>query len=393
MDTADYFQRHDPELRARVARELRRAEIPDEVWGRLHCDGLPYEAITSGSAEVFEEIVSAARGYLKEWNARPRDGRSSANLPPERSKSSLPREVAVELDEYHEHRAQVFSAVAATLADRRPDVRRFRAEYLDGVETRLTEEQAARLLYEFGPKFSFEDGRPKRDYSFVLTDRIRGDILEVQSELSRVARKLAEAYRWRLEEALWFMLTGHEPRVRPLRVKVNLIETSDAPSSSDMRYQAYPEAGLETGHITLVAEPWVDADLIADVYRSVQRQVLKGDNRKKDRRTLDAVLFVARQLRERRSASWDELRKAWNDSQPDSKRHYKSRKGIHQAFARFVRPKYDKPRFRPFAPEPWQEYADAQRRRAAAKRTQMSPESGEFFNSLARGEPGELHEP
>lgn len=377
MDAADYHQREVPELKARVADALRRDSIPDEVWGLVDADGLVYGAITSGSNEDFQELVSSVREYIKEWNAR----RPRHNLPPERPKSPPPGEVAIELDDYTEHRALVFSAVSAMLADRRPDVRRFRAEHLAGAETHLTEEQAAKLLYELEPRYYFEDGRPQRDLGFVLTDEIRGNIVELRADLSHVARKLSEAYRWRREDAEWFVLTGTEPRIRPLSVTVNLVDTRDAPSRT------------ATGQITLVAEPWVDANLVADVYRSVQRQLLGGDNRKKNRRTLDAILFVARHLRDSGPVSWEALRRAWNASTQDRARHYKTRHGLYEAFAGFLRPKYKRPRFKPFVPRPWQQHRDARRERARAEAANMAPELREQLDSLAIREPGELHEP
>jgi hypothetical protein len=76
----------------------------------------------------------------------------------------------------------------------------------------------------------------------------------------------------------WFALTGDAPYVQPLRVHYDSIE--DEPHYPNM------------GQLTLIVEPWVDATEVERVYRSVQRQVLGGDNRKKDKHTLEAARFV-----------------------------------------------------------------------------------------------------
>lgn len=83
--------------------------------------------------------------------------------------------------------------------------------------------------------------------------------------------------------------------------------------------------------------------------------MLGGDNRKKDKHTLEAVRFVAREMR-REHISWAELLRRWNGTQTNPERCYKSRGGLLQAFNRFVRAIY-----RPPAIKPHQELPGVQR--------------------------------
>jgi len=60
----------------------------------------------------------------------------------------VPKEVSIQLDDYSHKRAQVFSQLAAALADTHPDVREFRKRFLGSENIRLTEEHASEFLYE-----------------------------------------------------------------------------------------------------------------------------------------------------------------------------------------------------------------------------------------------------
>lgn len=223
---------------------------------------------------------------------------------PERPNRGVPEEVSIELDDYTQRRAETASAVAAVFADGHPEVREFRRKYLGGEYARLTEEQARQFL---------DDDQPEH----------------ILDEMLSLARKLGWRYRWAYHDTWQFLLTGDAPYVVPLRVHYN--HGHDEPH--------YPSMA----EITLIVEPWVDAKDVECVYRDVQRQVLGGDNRKKDERTLAAVRFAARRMREHGSESWAELKRHWNEAQRDPKRRYKSRGGLHQAFQRFVRAVYHPP--------------------------------------------------
>jgi len=72
----------------------------------------------------------------------------------------------------------------------------------------------------------------------------------------------------------------------------------------------------------MTAEAWVDAKDVERVHRDGQRQVLGGDNRKKAKRTLEAVLFVARQIREHGAEARSKRVERWNGAHLG--RRYKS---------------------------------------------------------------------
>jgi hypothetical protein len=171
------------------------------------------------------------------------------------------------------------------------------------------------------------------------------------SRLHALAKKLSGAYRWRLDAAKWFVLTGDVPYVQPLTIRFSRTISNE---------EHYPN----TAEITMIVEPWVNAKDVERAYRDVQRQVRcgangkGGDNRKKKERTLDAVYFAARQIREGGNESWSELTRCWNRSQKDSRRRYNSRGALQQAFKRFLPPVYNRPTYKPFVPEPWQVQQD-----------------------------------
>jgi len=109
--------------------------------------------------------------------------------------------------------------------------------------------------------------------------------------LHSLARQLAKHYHWRDYEAAWFVLTGDAPRVQVLTATL---------------FQAFGRDHYpNTARITLTADPCVDARMIEKLYRSAQRQVLEGDNRKLAQRTLEAARFAAQQIKERGTESWE----------------------------------------------------------------------------------------
>ena len=303
----------------------------EAIWSRLEERRwlAEYDQGLLSEADLLDEASSMAEFIHRVLPTVESPGRT---LPPSRDDRKAPREVSVELDEYSQKRARTFSEVAAALAEGHPEVKEFRAEFLGSEDTRLTEEQAGEMLYV-------------EDLPLHIFDRLHS-----------LAKRLSRAYRWRLDAAKWFVLTGDAPYVQPLTVHF---------SHNISNEDHYPN----TAEITMIVEPWVDAKDVERVYREVQRQVLGGDkrksadNRKKKKRTLDAVGFAARQIRENGTESWQELTRRWKRSQRDPRRHYKSRGGLRQAFKRFVRPAYNQPIYKPIQPEPWQVQRDKARRR------------------------------
>ena len=345
MDAADY-QQEASKLRKKLAAALGLDKVPHAVWG--YVDGelsLPYEAIM-GFDGGWEELVSEARNYLEGKRSEATD---TSNL--FASGRAAGEHVEIVLDEYSNRRAEAFSEVSAALANRRAEVRAFRQERL--ATGLLTEEQA--------------------------DDFLRGASAEILAHLRSVARTLSKAYRWREKAAEWFVLTGHEPFVKPLNVSVRLDRSADSPNYLDAPYALEgPRFFVETADITIVAEPWVDATQVTKAYRRVQKQVLGGKtgrNTKKDSRTLDAVRFIARQIRDSKPIQWSEITSNWNQAQEDPGRQYLSRGGMSQAFRRFLQPRYNIPRFT-FELEPWQEREQAAKEREAERMRNRSKRLG-----------------
>lgn len=306
----------------------------DEIWQLLKSRYYLAEYARGQSSAT--DVLHAAQEIKEAYECIASAQGDAAQLsPPGREGREVPKEVSVQLDDYSQKRAQVFSELAAALADTHPSVRTFRERFLGAENVRLTQERASQFLYE---GHNSERQRTALD------------------ELSRLAKRLSRAYRWREDAAEWFILTGQAPYVQPLSVTVS-------------EYVSIEDHYPNTARIALTAEVWVDAKDVERVYRDVQRQVLGGDNRKKANSTLEAVLFVARQIREHGAEAWSKRVERWNEAQPG--RRYKSFRELRQVYERFVHPSYKAPKYEPSKREPWQVERDEQLRRqleAATKR-------------------------
>jgi len=284
------------------------SKLKDERWLSDYDRGEVTEEDILDEAKKYEDVLCKVR---RQW------GEGVRYLPPARPDRVIPEKVSVELDGYTRKRAETASEVAATFADKHPEVRGFRRTYLGGEYVRLTEEQAQEFL----------------DYPPT------GEILD---ELLSLAQKLGWHYRWTYRDTWLFLLTGIVPHILPLRLHYNYVR--DEQNSPEPHYPNMAE-------ITLIVEPWIDAKDVERVYRDVQRQVLGGDNRKKDERTMEAVSFVARLIRQHSGLSWSEMKERWNRSQNDPAWRYSSRGGLHQVFKRFVRAVYHPLDYEPHGPE------------------------------------------
>jgi hypothetical protein len=315
------------ECEVKLAEALGRTTVQDSTWGHLVRLGFVEAAIREGhNSTEWDTLVVEARKYERDTRAAD----PGTNLPPDARVRTAPETVAVRLDEYTVQRAEAFSEVAGTLAARWAAVREFRDVHLGGVEAHLTDEEARRWVYEgVAPRPALDD-------------------------LREVSRQLAWAFRWRIGDAQWFVLTGYVPVVRPVSVTVHLNSSRDAPNYLNRRdFLEDSNFMVDTADIVITAEPWVDSRIVSRVFKDVQKQMIGGDNRKKTTKTLDAVRFVARQLGTG-SVRWEQLKELWNRSQADTTRHYRSRNALWQAFNRFLRPRYEKPKYEPYEPTPWQ---------------------------------------
>lgn len=286
------------------------------TWDYLrHEDRL--DTISPTAVEDILHDVNNALAFLR--NAAPGDHSD----PLKRGERSFKEEIEVELDAYTRAREEVFSEVAAAIAATHPDVRQFRSGELGG--QLFTREEAGEVLFGGGG----------------LGRGLDMDMLH------SLAGRLAKHYHWRDYEAAWFVLTGDAPRFQLLTATLYRASGRDH----------YPN----TARITLTADPCVDARMIEKLYRSAQRQLLGGDNRKLAQRTLEAARFAAQQIKKRSAESWQRRTDRWNRMFPHWR--YTSRGGLRQAFEKFWHPDYGRPRWKPYDPTPAQQARDEYHRR------------------------------
>ncbi len=330
--TADDLQ----EVEAKLAKTLGRVLLPPELWGRLMQEADVFAVVREGyDGPEWRELVETAREFTREK----REEALGTNLPPE-SRERKPGDIAgVRLDGYTRLRAETFSEVAGALANRRAEVRKFRDLYLGGTESRLTDDEAGAWIYgREAPTNALEDMR-------------------------EVSRRLSRAFRWRADDAYWFLLTGYVPFVRPISVRTRQHSILDVPNYLNRDYHLEgPNFMVDTAEIIITAEPWVDAEIVSRVFRDVQKQVRGGDNRKVTVKVLDAVRFVAHRVGTGK-VEWPVLRSAWNSAQDDPTRRYRSRDGLYKAVRRFLQPRYNNPTYPEYEPARWQVARQAAERR------------------------------
>jgi hypothetical protein len=250
-------------------------------------------------------------------------------LPGRGEDRGAPDEVAVNPSENVIKRAEALAEVAATMCESHPEVQRFRQKYVPG--RLLTDDEASAFLNKRGgpqgtdkavlrsarnPKWSLHPGA--KPYPTPTEMR----------ELLGLATKLSQTYGWQEGDALWFVLTGYIPPIRPLEVEM-FIHTSTGPS----RYYS-----PITARITVTAQVWIQAEEIEGAFRDAQRQLLRSDAppSTRDERTLEVVKFVARRMMEREGETWDERWKAWNRTCPKGWR-YSTYRGFRQVYDRFMK--------------------------------------------------------
>jgi hypothetical protein len=168
----------------------------------------------------------------------------------------------------------------------------------------------------------------------AFVEKIRGLLSDghIWSKLCRLADTLAKTYRWREDDAVWFVLTGSAPQVRSLQMLVSVRESVE-------------DYEPDTARITVTADAWVDAKEVERAFRDAQRQVLRGDARPLPDRTLEAVTFVARRMREHGKEPWSKRWEAWNKTCPREWR-YSYYNGFRQVFERFIHRRYGWPRYK-----------------------------------------------
>jgi hypothetical protein len=260
--------------------------------------------------------------------------------------------VTVEPPEHVVKRAEALAEVAATLCTNYPEVRQFRRTYLGN--RLLTDEEARAYLDErggpYGTNKPVRKNAPPRTWHFEEQGSLYQTPFDMK-KLVKLAEKLSRYYPWGEGDALWFVLTGHVPPVRPLEVLI-AVPLFTTPGS----YQPI------TARITVTGHAWVGAEQIERAFRDAQRQLLGGDAyQPKDERTLEVVKFVARRMRECDGETWEELRRAWNETCPEDWR-YKTYRSFGQVYKRFVKQyvyqTYDQPNYKLRERTPYEAYRD-----------------------------------
>ncbi len=286
-----------------LAERMRTKAIPDVVASDRCVKDLLSTAYYSDEEEHWKEVEEEARRLLRIYYAA-----SGSVVPPGRGveRGGL-EEISIELEDATHRRGEVFSEVAVTLAEQRPDVLEFRRR-LRGYP--LSNEEADAFL---------EEGRSVR-----------------RNNLDRLATTLARFHGWRERDAARFILTGHEPVYRPVRVAVGFGESTR-------------EYVPNTARVVVTADVWADVEEVAKAYKTARRQILGGDKRKMEDRSLEVVRFVTRQTRKHGSRPpWSKLHEQWKREYPEWR--YESYRGFRQtfwrSFERLVRPKYTRPKWK-----------------------------------------------
>lgn len=320
------------ECRRRLAKSLCREDVDPTVWVCLLDLGLPFDAIREGYKSTdWGDLVATARSLATER----REEFPTTNLPTGARARDAPAAAGAPTDEYTRDRAEAFSAAAGSLGNRRAEVRRFRDLYLGGIESRLSDDEAAAWLYE---------------------GRAPEGALE---HLSEISRRLSKNFRWRIGDANWFVLTGWVPFVEPINVTVRYNDSRDGPSYLNKQYYLGDfSLPVETAEIVITAEPWVDYRFVSQAFKDTQRQLRRGDNRKTTTKILNAVRFVAQRLGTGK-IRWPELQAQWNRDYPEWE--HKGRNGLYEAFHGFLRPGYGDVKFPKYEPTPWQSAERAKR--------------------------------
>jgi len=332
-----------------LAERLGLEDLPDVVANNLD-PHLLWDAFRIDDEERWAELEEEARRLLNVYY----EG-SGPSRPPGRGKDrGAPDEVAANPSEEVTKRADALAEIVATLSNNHPEVQRFRRRCLPG--RLLTDEEAREFLNERGGPQGTDKAvrRTARNPKWALHPAAkRYATPSDMRELLGLADKLSKAYGWPDGDALWFVLTGYTPPMRPLEVEM-FINTSTWPSH---RHEPF------VARITVTAHAWVQADEVKRAFRDAQRQLLGGDAppTRRHERTWEGVKFVARRMREHGGETWEDRRTAWNRMCRKDWR-YRSYNGFRDVYDRFIEGyvyrKYKPPNYKKRARTPYEAYRD-----------------------------------
>jgi hypothetical protein len=296
----------EPEVKERLERALRRRMF-ECVWNELLEEGLVRDYLNNDLEDdpkeawrVLKEAMNK-RQYLAEravseaseagWVVREELRRGAGERPEQfTAVADLARDLP---GPGVLARADALSELWAGLADRDPEVIRFRDEVLGG--RLLTVEETEEL-------FTIDEAEV-----FLNT-----------TALSGLVRRLATLYDWEEAWALNFLLTGEPPQVWPIVMTPPTTKT--------------PPGALTQRTITLTVSSWVPAKVVEGTYRWLQHAISPGRNRGPKELCWEVAGFVWKEKRQNGRVSWPVLLERWHREHPD--KPFKSPDRFHECFRR-----------------------------------------------------------
>jgi hypothetical protein len=265
------------ELRTEVIKrrkEWKRSDdgyVPEHTWRWLEEEGFIEDALLMEFDEQAVEFI--VRRIDQMYGRAPYGGSRQSVEVNEYDQESTPK-----VGEYVSARAKAVSEFLAMLADQRPDVTEFRRKALG--ERLLASEEARATVGAAGT---------------------------VAEEVRKLGARLAGDYLgWDEEGAVWYVLTGEAPQLRPITIRGR--------GKFRGQYTRFQHS------VTLTVLPWVPAKEVERVYRNVQQQVLDEASRETGPRILEVAQFVWERLRlDGERESWKAWFELWNRKHPDKK--------------------------------------------------------------------------
>jgi hypothetical protein len=330
----------EEQARDRLAKDLKRKEIPDPIWKKLKYSEAGKDALEDeGDKGAWQDLVEIAQ---EEFAYRKSVLEDAGVWGMQRSSSgtNVSKGVDPRLGPYEKDRSEALGEYLAFAATLDPNVEQLRDELFGGelltparawlfAASPANQHFTLKELREWGispaehlakhvgdgwgkmgdgTEYRYEDvyieppGETYRkvifeplDYGLRSLLRIprmdgsyldgnmyyveQGSVLDVVRWLST---QLAEefCYAWNEAQATWYLLTG---------------ETTPATALTGKLEAFHSDLGTR-GNITLKVEPWVPAETVERAYRDMQKEMLKHDNRKIDDKSIALFRFVIREM-------------------------------------------------------------------------------------------------
>lgn len=341
---------NEQELWEWLAAKLRRQGVPEHVRGWAEEEGYVRDALMSSAGR--DDLLRGVRRFLK-YAGNDGDARGTVDTRREDPAPAL-------TDERERARSAATAIAVAEMAAEAPKVQRYRQEILGGAvltsdgadafldspalavfdarwlvaqkipivghEARLVTSDAVRfdngcygervVVHVDPPNDSIEmhfrwTGKTtsrrefQREVQFpgprgVPTKR-RVWERSVLFDLAELAAWLAKRYMWREADAAWFVLTGVEPPIPPVR--------------SSARWQGW--GGCDRALVTLDVDPCTSSRTVERVYREWQRRLRPAKARSMDHGVEVFRFVVAHKRTNGRRPIWKALAGEWDRTHPD----------------------------------------------------------------------------